>query len=94
MSAELMDRCHWHIWEDGLDHALDHSCYRVMEPHIKTKYIFKAIDIDGIMIDIKSDFNINPFETFARIGKPVNVDYIYSKLSEPEVNYLKSLQQQ
>jgi len=93
MSAELMDRCNWHIWEDGLDHALDHSCYRIMEPHIRTKHIFKAIDIDGIMVDIKSDVNINPFETFARIGKPVNIDYLYNRLSEPEVNYLKSLQQ-
>ena len=91
MSAGLMDRCDWHIWEDGLNKGLDHSCYRVMEPHIQSKHIFRVQDVNGIMVDIKSDVNINPFERFAGVGKPISIGYLYNKLSLPEVEYLKSL---
>jgi len=93
MAAKLLDKCDWHIWNDGIDHGLDHSCYRIMEPHIETKHIFRIKDVNGLMVDIKSEMNINPFSNFVRSGIPASAEAIYKRLSEHEVEYLHKLRE-
>jgi hypothetical protein len=91
ISAELLDRVDWHIWDDTKDSSLDHSAFATLEPHIKTKYTFMARELGAMLVDIKSDVNINSFNQFCNCGTEIGVNYIYKKISTEESEYLKTL---
>ncbi len=91
MRSELLDRVNWHIWDDAINKGLDHSCFLTMEPLISSKLVFQSNKVGGLLLDIKSEVNINPYHKFAKIGREVGLEYIYKRLSTPEVEYLKSL---
>ncbi|HLO59819.1 MAG TPA: hypothetical protein VK179_13810 [Bacteroidales bacterium] len=91
ISKRVLKAVDWKIWNDRLNKGLDHSCFSILEPHIKSRHIFQITDVNGLMVDIKGSYNINPFETFLRVGKEVDREHIYNKLPAAEVEYLKSI---
>jgi hypothetical protein len=90
MSAALLDKVDWSPW-GNLDRGLERSCYQNLEPHIKTKSVFITMENKSLFMDIKSRVNINPFSSYINNGREMSLNYIYKRLSEEEVNYLKSL---
>ena len=91
ISAELLDKCNWHIWDDTINSGLDHSCWKGMLPHIGSQATFRVKDINGLMVDLKSETNINLYRPFSTIGNQIEAEFIYNKISKPEADYLRSL---
>jgi len=91
LSAELLDKVDWHIWDDNLDRNLDGSCYKILDPHIKSKRRFLNKAAGAIIVDIKSEVNIHPFQMFINNGTMLDPEYMYKRLSQVEVEYLQSL---
>lgn len=91
ISERLLDKCDWTIWKDGLNNRLDHDSYQIMEPFIESRHVFKVRDTGAVMIDIKSDFNINSFKTFAQMGIQIDAEFLYNKIGSSEADYLKLL---
>lgn len=89
MSAELIARCGWGVWDSTRDNRLDHTSYDIMKPHVKTLHTFKLMDAGALLIDFKSEVNINPYRSFSSVGIPVDVDSIYPRLSQAETDYLR-----
>jgi hypothetical protein len=91
ISAGLLDRVNWHIWDDNVDQGLDHTAFKTMEPFIESRFVFNVKNADGLYVDIKSEVNINSYDRFAGCGKELGVDYIFNRISKKESDYLKSL---
>lgn len=91
INAKILDRVDWHIWEDCLERNLDASVNETLKPVIRSKKLFEAKKVGGLLMDIKSEMNLHHYQLFINNGFPVETDAIYSKLSKEEAEYLKSL---
>lgn len=82
LSAELLSKWGWKVWEDRHSKILDNSMQdklRTTKHSIKT---FKLKDFDLYALDIKSSNNMTPFAVWD------NADYIDSKLIKKQFHFL------
>lgn len=91
ISAKLLNKANWHIWDDDIDKGLDNSAFQTLSPFIESKYVFITKPTKSLFVDIKSEVNINPYRGYANHGREIGLPYIFEKLSQKEVDYLKSL---
>jgi hypothetical protein len=49
------------------------------------------MEINGLLLDVKSEQNINTYHAFRNSGVELDPEYIYQRLPQNEVEYLKSL---
>jgi len=91
IKAELLDKVNWHIWSDTLNAGLDKSCFEILTPYVKTVKRFSIANTKCMLLDIKSDVNINPFHLYMNCGKEIGFQYIVKRISKVESDYLQSL---
>jgi len=89
--AELLNKVDWHIWNDKLNCGLDKSCFEILTPHVQTVKRFSVAATKCMLLDIKSDMNINPYHLFMYNGKEIGFQYIVKRISKVESEYLESL---
>ena len=91
LKAELLDKVNWHIWDDKLDCGLDKSCFNILTPSISSVQRFSVERNKCLLLDIKSNVNINPYRLFRYCGIEMSLTYIIKRISKVESDYLQSL---
>lgn len=87
ISRKILEQCGWKLWRDRLNKGLDNdSLLNLATKKIKYTQV-PAMEVPGV-IDLKSDVNIWKFNYF--IGQPYEVDDIFSRLSETEIDMIES----
>ena len=90
ISKRLLEEMNYNIWADELNRGLDNSS--VANIYSKTKVRFHKIepmDEPGV-IDVKSNENLWKFNYF--LGEPYDINKVFAKLSNQEVDQLLKLQ--
>lgn len=90
-NANLLERTDWKIYQGFENDKMGYNSGEFMNPFIKTVEIFRLDDSGSMLLDLKSSTNMNSFTQFARTGVEIDPEFLYKKLSEKEVNYIKSL---
>jgi hypothetical protein len=91
MRTEILDKVNWQPWTEGLENGMDGNCYENIKPFIQTIHTFLIKDFKSLLMDVKSEMNMHPYNLFENNGRELNTDYIYSKLSIQESKYLQTL---
>jgi len=91
ISARLLDKLDWHIWDDDIDKGLDHSSSLKLLSMAESKHIIMIRSIGGLFVDIKGETNINGFEKYINNGREIGIDHLRKRLPANEWEYLKSL---
>lgn len=88
ISRKLLERCNFTLWRDHLSKGLDNfSVFALMKHGVEYKKV-KAMDFPGV-IDVKGPDNIWPFNHL--VGVPYDIEKIFAKLSDVEVEMIKSM---
>lgn len=87
ISRSILEKMNFTLWQDDLKMGMDNnSTWRLL----KYKTMFYHVNSESpMLIDVKSDVNIWPFNHL--VGQPYDINLLFERLSEAEVDKLKSL---
>lgn len=88
----VLDRLDWKLWSGKELRAIDHSSHMRLLMGGPTMKMVPMLP-DGVVMDIKSDMNINGYTRFSKGGKVVS-DEIMQGFSVDEREYFRKLCQQ
>lgn len=93
ISRKALEKMNWTLWAPkGRGKGMDKSSLRNMYNAGFQYWQIPAIDYP-LVIDIKSPVNIWPFRNYWKLGVRYDIEEIYSRISEQEVNAIKCLPQ-
>ena len=87
ITSRLLDKMDWQLWGDQL-RGIDHASYGRIMSHEPDYEILPTLP--DVLIDVKSDVNINHLKKFLTYGERVREDVLV-KLSPEEQEYIKEL---
>lgn len=88
MSRKLLEDCNWTLWNDGLGRGLDNNSILNVQTLGYKYHKVKPMNCPGV-IDVKSNENLWKFNYF--LGEEYDINLVFQRLSESEINKLNSL---
>lgn len=61
VSNELLTKCGWSLWTSGRHKNIDREAFKKLESNWVNPYVFSIRSVGGMILDIKTIDNINPF---------------------------------
>lgn len=89
ISRHVLEEMNWKIWDDNISRGLDNSSIKRIASHGIPYYQIPASEIP-LVIDVKSNDNLWKFNYF--LGEKFDIELLFDRLSDSEVNKIKSFQ--
>ena len=86
VSRRVLDQCDWTLWDVEKNWAMDAIASKNL-----AKYAVTKAKVEGMIVDVKTNDNLNRFNIWSKRLPEVNPQEFYNILSEEELEILKSL---
>ena len=86
VSKRVLDQCDWTLWDVEKNWAMDAIASKNL-----AKYAVTKAKVEGMIVDVKTNDNLNSFRIWSKRLPEVNPQEFYDILSEEELEILKSL---
>ena len=86
VSSRVLDQCDWTLWDVEKNWAMDAIASKTLAKYTETK-----ATVEGMIVDVKTDKNLNSFRIWSKRLQEVDPQEFYRILSKEELEILNSL---
>lgn len=86
VSSKVLDQCDWTLWRESRNCGMDNVANATLVKYVKTR-----AEVSGMIVDVKSAYNLNRYEIWAKRLPQINPQEFLKELSNEELQILKTL---
>ena len=86
VSSRVLDQCDWTLWDVEKNWGMDAIASKTLAKYTETR-----ATVEGMIVDVKTDKNLNSFRIWSKRLPEVDPQEFYRILSKEELEILKSL---
>jgi len=86
VSSRVLDQCDWTLWDVEKNWAMDAIASKTLAKYTETR-----ATVEGMIVDVKTDKNLNSFRIWSKRLQEVDPQEFYRILSKEELEILNSL---